>query len=44
MSYLISHILNLVTLKTLVILCNTLKKEGRASRNINWKNIDPSTV
>ena len=28
----------LVTLKTLVILCNTLKKEGRAFRNIG-KNI-----
>ena len=30
--------LKLVTLKTLVILCNTLKKEGRAFRNIG-KNI-----
>ena len=29
---------DLVTLKTLVILCNTLKKEGRAFRNIG-KNI-----
>ena len=29
----------LVTLKTLVILCNTLKKEGRASRNIGKKYI-----
>ena len=32
----------LVTLKTLVILCNTLKKEGRAFRNIG--KIYPYTV
>ena len=32
----------LVTLKTLVILCNTLKKEGRAFRNIG--KIYPFTV
>ena len=35
-SFVISHFsyFKLVTLKTLVILCNTLKKEGRAFRNI----------
>ena len=40
LSFVISYFpyFKLVTLKTLVILCNTLKKEGRAFRNIG-KNI-----